>query len=148
MNKDDLRDFIAEKAKERWKRLSEPFLLSQIPSALREEKGTDYKTILGEERLKSFVRETQAPEYYSFVEHPNQKAKVGVVPASVGFKFPEREALEDEKFKKPSSKPPRTRKEEIETIEAFLTLLSKLPDEDLEEVNIPTKVFVKLISQQ
>lgn len=148
MNKDDLKNFIAEKAKERWERLSEPFLLSQIPSALREENGTDYKTILGEERLKSFVRETQASEYYFFVEHPNQKAKVGVVPPNVDFKFPERETREDEKFKKISSDPARVRNEEIKTIEAFLTLLSKLPDEDLEKVNIPTKVLVKLISQQ
>ncbi|WP_171229877.1 hypothetical protein [Ruegeria sp. HKCCA4008] len=141
INRDTLIDFIKTNSNELWDAFEEPYLLSKIPGEFKEEHGTDYKDILGDERLKHFVKATEATGSYLLVEHPVRKAQVGVIPAGNEYKFPDLER-ETQPEKRERRQPPNA-----VIVTSFLKLLSQLSDEELSEVHIPTKILAKLISK-
>jgi hypothetical protein len=129
--------FLKEKADAHWKETEQPYLLSFAGPDMKA-RAIDYRMILGEEPLKSFVRRTEKSGGYRLVEHPTQKAKVGIVPADIQFEFPG------------TLQPPRvvdrgSFSERERVVIAFLKALSKLPDEELKNVTIPVSVFAKLL---
>lgn len=142
LTEDGLQAFLREHAGEHWTADQKPFLLSLVATKLREQ-GQDYKNVLGEERLKSFVKRTEEAGGYRLVEHPTQKAKLGIVPSDVEFQFDE--TLESER-------PDRAARHGIHQRDRvlidFLRALGRLPDELLDNVHIPTKVLVKLLTRR
>ena len=130
----ELQEFLSKKARERWNEANEPYLLSQVHSDLKDEEA-DYKSITKDEKLKDFVKRTQAEKLYKFVEHPHQRAKVGIVPHEEEFSFAHEQDIDAQGS---------CDVERGEALFLFLRALSKLPKEDVDAVIIPTRVLVKL----
>lgn len=71
-----------------WSSKQQPVLLSALPMLLKDHLNADYKDALNGETLKDFIKRTSVAFQYRLVEHPTQKAKLGLVPAEVPFEFP------------------------------------------------------------
>lgn len=139
---DELKAFLKEKAKKAWDDEGHPYWLSYLAPDLKP-LGVDYKTILGEERLKQFARRTEG-DSYRYVEHPRMKAKVGIVPPASEFEFA------DEPLTQPAETDRRGDQaaEREQAVLHFFRALSKLSDDELEGIVIPTSVLVKLLGRR
>lgn len=135
---------LKQKTQERWDADEQPYLISLIASDLITI-GEDYRTILGEERLKPFVKRVEEAGAFRVVEHPSQLAKVGLVPADKEFEFGVEEGLAENTQLRESTNRSNTREQ---AVVGFLKALSRLPDSALDEVVIPTKVLVRLLSKK
>lgn len=89
LDRSDFINFLRDETKNHWNAFSKPLYIADIPSLLRERKSVDYKTILGEQRLKGFAEETAGSSSYLVVKHQFQKAKVGLIPPGEIFDFPD-----------------------------------------------------------
>jgi hypothetical protein len=136
--------FLAQKAQERWQDAQQPYLLSLVGPDLKA-LAVDYHAIIGLERLKTFAKRTEDSGGYKLVEHPRQKAKVGVVPAESEFAFPEddmhRHSASAEQYLDSGNERERV-------VIGFLRALSRLSNEELDGVVIPTRVLVKLLGRK
>lgn len=132
---------LKAKADMKWSESKEPFLLSQAVPALKERQ-VDYRAILGEEKLKTFVTRTGPEGGYRLVSHPIQKPKIGIVPLNEHFEFEEHEA--DEGAEKLQKRRTDLRQTESNP-RAFIKALSRLSDDELDQIAIPTRIFVKLL---
>lgn len=116
-----------------WKAHGIPILLSNLPPLLESEV-PGFRDILGANSLRSYIKRLGSDAGLKLIEHPTHKAKVGIAPAGVEYKFPE-----DERSGKSDvngSQPPALR---------LLNELAKLPQEDLDKVIIPVSVLIKLL---
>ena len=125
---------------ERWAVRKAPILLSELPSRLEAEV-PDYRDVLGSKSLKAFASDIKDESGVKLVEHPNHRAKLGLVPADVVFEFSTEEiaqqgVAEDSRLRGPQSQEP---------VLMFLRALRKLPPEELEKVVIPVSTLVKLL---
>lgn len=137
MTSDDLAEALRAVAEENWRTLRQPMLLSGLPRKLEERLKADYKQLLGSENLKGFIQSTGSANGYRLVEHPTQRAKLGLVPASVDFKFTDDSEnavlLEDVSAR---------------DIEGFVRVLCSLTPNELSRVLLPAHLVVKLISSK
>lgn len=117
-----------------WAERKSPVLLSALPRMLESEI-PDYRTVLGLRTLKAFIKETGEAAGYKLVEHPVQRARVGIAPTAAAYEYP----LE--------SPPPKTipSKSNQGVTLAFFRALATLPDAELDKVVIPASVLVKLL---
>lgn len=141
---DGLKAFLKEQAQKQWDLDEQPYLLSLASPDLRP-LAIDYHDIIGPERLKAFAERTAADGGYRVVAHPQQKAKVGIVPATVQFEFPAAE--ERHRAVNPDAHHERLNDRE-QIVVAFLRALSKLPDSELDGVIIPARVLAKLLGRR
>lgn len=132
--------FLREMADAEWNQSKEPYLLSMAAPKLKD-RGIIYREVLGQEKLKAFAKRTGSASGYRVVEHPLQKAKVGIVPEGAQFEFPPIPT----KSSNPKGAPAFNRERIV--IE-FLRALSNLSDEELKTVSIPTRVLAKLLTGQ
>jgi len=139
-NAEPITKILKEKADQMWSELSQPYLLSLAGPELKS-RGIDYLAALGGERLKAFVRRTAPQSGYRLVEHPTQKAKVGIVPSGIDFQF-----SEAEEGAEPAR--PRVPGNNAQVLVAFLRALRNLPGDDLDKVIIPTRVLVRILGQK
>lgn len=128
-------DYIANLARRAWES-EQPFFLSNLAPALKED-GFNYRDVTGDRSLGAWAREVHQDQW-TVVRHPQQLSKIGVVPAGVQFSFEEAEATQD------PEEPHRSRKKPI--VIRFLEELAKLDQAELEKVNIPVSVIVKLLN--
>lgn len=117
-----------------WSEKKLPVMLSAVPGVLADSL-PDYRTFLAGKSIKMFIQETQQTGGYSLVEHPSLRAKVGVAPAGVEFKFPLHNT--------PTAS--NGRNATRETTLAFLAALSQLPSGEQDKVVIPVSVIAKLL---
>lgn len=141
---DGLARFLAEKTREHWKETATPWLLSTVPADLKA-LGVDYRTVLGEQRLKAFAQERSGSEF-QLVSHPTQRAKIGLIPADETYEFPE-EAPSLGGASEVSVSRPSAPTTTLATLR-FLQAISDLPREDLDAIVIPTRVLVKLLKRR
>lgn len=120
---------------EYWGEQNSPVLLSALPLIL-EKKAPNYRAVLGDRTLKTFIMKTESTGSYKLVEHPVQRARVGVVPAEANYEFPQGV---------PSPPTTITAKNSQEVTLAFFRALATLPEDDLDKVVIPVSVLVKLL---
>jgi hypothetical protein len=146
MTVDDLLQFLAEQTVLHWRDHEKPWLISSIPGALKEARGVDYRTILGETKLKAFTLEREGPTF-KVVTHPTQRAKVGLIPAAETFEFGTEEVSAPLTAAGPESDKPLRMGTASATLR-FLRALSNLSDEDLANIVIPTHVLVKLLADK
>lgn len=133
MTEQDLIATIAQIMGKAWQEENEPLLISNIPRHLA---GTDFRSVLGEEGVKSFVSRTCAQGGYKLVEDPIHKARVGIIPANEDYKFPM------------DTQPPiAEQKGKGETALRFLELLSELSEDEQRSVVIPVNVICKLLKK-
>lgn len=72
-----------------WATGARPVLLSNLPRALERSLGQDYKTVLADKSLKSFLQDHAQEAGVKLVQDPVHRARVGVIPESRQFKFPD-----------------------------------------------------------
>jgi hypothetical protein len=136
-SKAELSAEIIELAEACWDTSAEPLLLSKLGPALKNG-GFDYKSILLEQGLGSFI--SNEVDELKIVKHPSQYAKIGVLPAAAEYSY--------EEYKAPSTNELTEQDRLIKSRRAFydfIKAISKLPPEDIEDVNIPTRVIVRLL---
>jgi len=131
MDEKGLITLIAAIACNIWRDEKQPLLISNIPRHLAD---TDFRSVLGDEGIKSFVSRTRSEGGYKLVEDPGHKARVGIIPAKETFEFPTnaRQPIADEKHKG-------------EVLLRFLDLVGELSDEEQRSVVIPANVIAKLL---
>lgn len=138
MERTALGDHLREIVNENWAQSEQPILISLVPDRLRvRAPSEDYKSALGAASLKAFVKSSQGEFGYRVVEHPTQKAKVGLVPEGCDYRFPDDEA------KVVETSPEASIRAGADGI-ALLKTLAKLSDADLDKITIPVAVLAKL----
>lgn len=141
--------FLKASADHTWKDLEQPYLLSMAATDMKDG-GIDYRLVLGDEKLKAFVKRTEKAGGYRLVEHPTQKAKVGLVPGDAEFSFPSPHVARvgikaDVQIPEHNAAPSS---EQWRVVVTFLHALSCLSDEEINSVVIPTRVLVKLLGKR
>lgn len=137
----ELIDFLATRADERWKD-GEPYYLSLVATELTE-KDVNYRTIIGEETLKNFVRRVAEHSSFKIIEHETQRAKVVIVPNNADFAFSETMAT--------TRTAPSIRigdQAGEQALLLFLKALARLPDSSLKDFSIPATILTKLVSRR
>lgn len=137
MDKTELGGMLKKIADDAWKASQEPVLLSDLPAELRlHDASLDYKEVLKPQSMKAFIKEGGAQFGIQLVAHPEQRAKLGLIPAGVAYTFPPTggtSAVQDEKSSVGSA----------EGV-ALMRMLAKLSDDDLSKITIPVSVLAKL----
>jgi len=143
---DAILTFAAKCAQKAWDENQQPYLLARLSPDLAKE-GVNYKDVLGNQRLKDFVR--SAPDRIKVVAHPSQKAKIGLIPSDKDFEYDATPAPTETKAPMPpsfSGKGSGSRHSRHHYIvSSFLQLLSELDDTDAAQVQIPTHILTKLM---
>lgn len=134
-----VKDSLKTVAKDYWETHKKPLLLSNLPAVL-EAKAPNFKSILGPQNIKSFIKDYATEMDVRLIEHATQKAKVAVAPAAETFEFPTDSAVESK-----AQKTPRTTHKGEKAVLALLHSLGSLSDEELDRVTIPVSVLVKMM---
>ncbi len=137
---DGLKAFLMARTQSHWDEYQQPYFLSRAATDIKAQ-GIDYRDILKDEKLKEFSRRVRIEDGFRLVEHPSQKAKVGLVPTDIAFQFP----VEVDDAQQGGSPQNRVHGQ---TLLDFLHALSRLPPEDLDAVVLPTRVLVKLATKR
>lgn len=133
MDVNDLSDALRQIAENYWADHSRPHLLSALPRELSTRLGSDYKTLIGDESLKTFISRTGETSGYRLVEHPTQRAKLGIVPAGVDYTFETAEASS------PAAGASR------EDVQAFARVLLSLSADERKSLTLPAEVVARLL---
>ena len=138
MNIDDLAAALRTIAEENWQKFQQPIFLSVLPKRLVDRLQADYKQVLGEQSLKSYIQASGSEKGYRLVEHPTQRAKLGLVPAGISFEFP----LDD--------KVAAVYKNELsrQDIDGFVRVLQSMSADELRSVSLPAHLVVTLLSKR
>ncbi len=131
MDKNTFLQQLTEKVNTFWQSKEEPLLLSSFPMFWKKD---DYEGILDGKTLKQFLQ-ASSEGCFRIIEHPTQKAKVGLIPFNENYVFSEEIASKDNAQ--------QYNKEKI--LLAFLNSLKDLSDKELDSINIPLSVMVKLL---
>ncbi|WP_143850959.1 hypothetical protein [Brucella thiophenivorans] len=134
--------FLNKKASEEWELRQQPYLLSLVPHEFNSDKSI-YQEILAGERLKSFVKRTAHEAEYKLVEHPSQKAKVGIIPTATEFKWADSLSAHNESDIKITKKLKKIEAHPSKLI-LFLQSIADLKDEELDRMGVPLKVILRL----
>ena len=135
--KEDLAEKIVALATANWGETSKPLLLSRLGPDLKAE-DFDYKEILAGQGLRNFIDKEIAD--LTVAQHPQQYAKVGVHPASQTFSYSDA-IVEDKPEPSEFDKLRKNRR----AFYGFIQAISELPPEEIEGVNIPARVIVRLL---
>ena len=73
---------------EEWATGARPVLLSNLPRSLEQSLGQDYKTVMADKSLKSFLQVHAQEAGVTLVQDPVHRARVGVIPEGRQFTFP------------------------------------------------------------
>lgn len=127
---------LKQTAENYWTERQSPLLLSNVHFHVAPIL-PNYREALEGRPLKEFILQTAAEFKYQLVEHPTQKAKVAVVPEGVEYQFPLTPST--------ASQSPREKDQSANIVMAFFERVAKLAPEDIDRINIPTSVLVKLL---
>lgn len=136
-SKADLSAKIIKLTQTCWDANAEPLLLSKLGPALKND-GFEYKSILSGQGLGSFI--SNEVNDLKIVKHPSQYAKIGVLPTVAEYSY--------EDCKAPATNEPTDQDQLRKNRRAFynfIEAISNLPPEEIEGVNIPARVIVRLI---
>jgi len=134
----EIKTALQEITVEHWAAHGKPLLLSKLPPLI-EARVTNYKDQLDKRSLKSVIKEVATDAGIRLVTHPTHQAKVAVIPASEGFEF-----TEDER-PAPTKNAGVSQSQDEEPVLLLLRALARLSPEELDKVNIPVSVLVKLL---
>lgn len=134
--------FLSNKTLETWGEGQRPYMLSSIAVDFKAVEG-DYKEVIGQERLKVAVSRLSEGSDFKVIEHPFQRAKIGLVPKDVEFEFQEITQVNGK-----SSDRGRGIEQRHRAVLNFFKVLGELSPEDLDGVVIPARVLVKLLKDK
>lgn len=125
MTLSEFKEKIREVVVEYWGKNKTPLLLSQLPVVLGIE---GYEQFIEPNGWKSFLSSTSGDQTgYRLVQHPQQLAKIGLVPNEVTFDY-------------------KNYEEKIEiSAELLLNILSKLDGKQLKSIQLPADITLALV---
>jgi len=124
--------YLKESVSENWKKTGEPFLLSSIGSTFTKE---EIKQNTGGLSITNWIRNNLDSLDLKIVSHPTQKEKIGLIPRNEKYSYETNEISVI-----------RTNLTDRELTLSFIELLQKkCTPKELEEINLPLKVLVKLL---
>ena len=125
-------NYLRESVSENWQKTGEPFLLSSIGSKFSKE---EIKQNTGGLSITNWIRNNLDSLDLKIVSHPTQKEKIGLIPKNEKFSYETDEISVT-----------RTNLTDRELTLSFIELLQKkCTPKELEEINLPLKVLVKLL---
>lgn len=136
-DRDELATKLSDLVQSHWEENNQPLLLSKIGLWLREHV-SNHSQLLGEENLRAFLN--LYSKKFKVVQHPQQYAKIGVVPPSESYDFPDSLSVESNEVSATTDL-----KRSRGAFYSFIRELSRLDQEDIESVKIPTRVIVRLL---
>lgn len=137
----ELLAFISEKVSTYWAEKKEPLLLSNIPAVVQMGLHCSYKDIVDGVSLKKFFHAAAREDgaNITVVSHPVVKALVGLVPKGENYTF----------IKNPSASAELPAGRETvsneQVVREFLSLVAKLPADDVKRVVIPMEILTQLM---
>jgi hypothetical protein len=139
---DAIIEFAAAQATKAWDKNQSPYLLARLSPDLVAQ-GIEYKEVLGEQKLKDFLR--KATDKVKVVIHPTQAARIGLIPPDKFYEYSTEAApAEESATTSPRSERPNlSRKRYI--VMNFLQLVSELDEAEAAQINIPTNILIKLM---
>lgn len=137
-----LGEFIENEAANAWSTKKTPYLLSALAPDFADG-GHDYKSVIGGERLKSAVKRLSDSYKFKVVEHPSQKAKIGVIPKDEDFEF-----TDDPDRNRPVSSSSTSTDQRQQKVLDFFEILGHLPPDSLDGIVIPTRTLVRLLGRR
>lgn len=136
---EELEEFLTKRANETWNQKNGPYFLAMVQPELNA-LNFDYKSVTGTTTLSQFSRNL---DKVRVVQHPHQRAKIGLVPIDAGFEFDVSETPEPDTsariYKKHQSKTGKR------VVVDFLHALSELEDKDLDGFEIPALIIAKML---
>lgn len=129
----DLRKILKDKTLLYWSKKRGPLLLSTLAKEIQQEIGLPtYNSLLGDSSsLKSFIQETQSVNTgYKLIEHPEHKAKIGLIPFKEDYFF--------------SAKKNNLSEADIA---GFVKVLKSLTEEELKQLSVPASLIVRLFDK-
>lgn len=124
--------YLKESVSKNWERTGEPFLLSSIGSKFNKE---EIKQHTGGLSITNWIRNNLDSLELKLISHPTQKEKIGLIPKNEKFSY------ETDEISTTS-----TNLTDRELTLSFIELLQKkCTPKELEEINLPLKVLVKLL---
>jgi len=135
MMADDLTAALRKIAQENWSSSAHPILLASLPKRLEDIVGSEYRSLLADQSLKSFIRATEATGKYRLVQHPTQSAKVGLLPAEAVYEFPD-----------DSGHLAARANLSQRDVEGFVRVLDSLTADELRHVTLPATLVVRILS--
>lgn len=139
-------EFATVRAQQTWDEHKQPYLLARLSPDLMAE-GVDYRQILGEQKLKDFL--ASHSEKVKVIVHPQQKAKIGLLPSDVDFEYdpvPEATIHSPPKRSTPDSGLHGSKRRYI--VGSFLQMVSELEEADAKQVEIPAHILAKLMREK
>ena len=139
-------EFATVRAQQTWDEHKQPYLLARLSPDLMAE-GVDYRQILGEQKLKDFL--ASHSEKVKVIVHPQQKAKIGLLPSDVDFEYdpvPEATIHSPPKRSTPDSGLHGSKRRYI--FGSFLQMVSELEEADAKQVEIPAHILAKLMREK
>ncbi|WP_139248235.1 hypothetical protein [Janthinobacterium lividum] len=134
MDRKDVGQALKEIADSNWKARNMPILLSSLsmPMRIKFPQTQELKKILGGS-IKAFIKKSGQEFGYQLIEHPTQKAKIGLAPLGVNYDF-----------ENVNSEAKMSR--EISQVDgvALIGILKKMSIEDQRGFSIPGSVIVKM----
>jgi hypothetical protein len=143
MDETDLISSIAKGVQDTWRDAKRPFLISNVPRLLEH---TDFRTVLGEESIKSFIKRTRNEGGYDIVEDSNHRARIGIVPAGEAYAFPPLPSHRADGRGDGLRQQGQTAGKG-ETMMNFLALIGELTEEEQRSVVIPVNIIAKLLQK-
>ncbi|WP_395116049.1 hypothetical protein ACFCQI_09440 [Rhodanobacter sp. FW102-FHT14D06] len=137
-------EFLESKAKEMWEERRSPYMLSSIAVDYNRD-GYDYHQVLGNEKLKTGVKRLGIAANFDVVEHPTQRAKIGLVPKDVDFDFGAISPVEQNPAGVKTSRRSGISNERV--LINFLRVIRSLPDDMTKDVIIPLNVLARFVSE-
>ena len=147
-NPDEIVAYVAARTVANWNDRQAPLMLSFLGGELLS-LNASYRDIIAPMKFREFLS-SRGGGKFNIVQHPNQKAKVGLVPPGQIYIFP---ALDDvpsfigDSFQAVSVRPKRSVQGKY-VVQNFLDLLSDLDEADISRVVIPVDIMAKMIKSR
>lgn len=140
-----IRELVARKAGEWWRSKRTPYLVSSIGIDLKQS-GLEYRQLAAPSINLAKYLSSIAHGEFKVVSHPSLRARVGVIPGSEHYNFPEEEpATAKGEVIAQGERVRRTTPRKYVVLN-FLEALSDLPQEELDKISLPISVLAKLLS--
>lgn len=134
---ESFKSFIRDRARETWDERNTPYYLSYVATDLKKQ-DIDYRELIGPLKLSQWAASNDIPDTV-LVTHPNQRARIGFVPADSGFEFGADDVSPAEDAR-PKSSNARAR-----ALVQFVQSLADLPEDALTNFTVPAKTLIALL---
>lgn len=126
----DIKSFVSEMNTKNWNETGTPLLISVLGSEIK--RHPEYHAELGGKKLKQWIMENIAVINAKVIQHPQQKEKAGIIPENEKYEYMVVNA------------PVKIEHHSKNQLLELMSIINKLPQEDIDNIYIPTSALCKL----